>query len=556
MRSIVIGVLLALLTSAPAAAVELASWGIVGDPLDSNAPYPADGVDAVATAGDLRKAPALLGVVASERYLAAGWPVGTPLDLGRYFELDAAPVAGFELSLDRLDFSLYGASGGSASWEVRSDVDGFSAALDSGFVADVFGGGSGALVSADLSSLGSQAGVVTFRIYLYDNLGGNPMERGFVGFMGGGTGVSLHGTPLWNGKWEQRNAPGFGDPSDDDVTSLVHFGAHLYAGTGEGKIWRSTDGASWAEVADLSRGVSLGAIFQGALYAGTTDFSGGGQLFRSFDGLNWASVSSPGFGDATNVSLLPSVVFEGQLYAVTGNSSPSAGDGGEIWRSSDGTSWTQVDSAGFGNAENWFVRLSPNFGGYLYAGTANFNQGAELFRSDDGLNWTSIATAGFGDAGNQSFFPGGIYDGHLYLGTTNQATGGEVWRSSNGTTWSQVSPDGFGDSGNVVTAPVYAFGDTLYALTTQFGLGGEIWTSTNGTAWTQDSDAGFGDANNWFQLAIEGFGTGLYVGTSKDRGFGPGGGGEVWAALPEPASFLGVWVGGLLVAGLAFLRRR
>jgi hypothetical protein len=99
------------------------------------------------------------------------------------------------------------------------------------------------------------------------------------------------------------------------------------------------------------------------------------------------------------------------------------------------------------------------FNGYLYAGTVNFDEGGQIWRSSDGTEWTQM---NFGDANNKAVYPRGVFDDYLYVGTFNSVTGGEIWRSSDGTVWAQVSEDGFGDSNNVITYAEVVFNDCLY----------------------------------------------------------------------------------------------
>jgi hypothetical protein len=113
--------------------------------------------------------------------------------------------------------------------------------------------------------------------------------------------------------WMQVNEDGFGNPANTGVLSLE--------------------------------------VFDGQLYAGTSNWTDGGQVWRTTDGTAWTAVSEIGFGSAytaTNRGLMDMIEFNGQLYVSTGG-----GDaGGQIWRSVNGTDWTQVEGAGFGDPDN------------------------------------------------------------------------------------------------------------------------------------------------------------------------------------------------------------
>ena len=87
---------------------------------------------------------------------------------------------------------------------------------------------------------------------------------------------------------------------------------------------------------------------------------------------DWSQVNTDGFGDGNNSSSSSMTLFDGYLYVGTENSTT----GGEVWRTSNGTSWSQINSNGFGDANNTGVNSLASFGGSLYAGTVNTTTGA------------------------------------------------------------------------------------------------------------------------------------------------------------------------------------
>jgi hypothetical protein len=277
------------------------------------------------------------------------------------------------------------------------------------------------------------------------------------------------------------------------------------------------------------------SVFNDHLYVGTRNDLTGGQLWRSSDGITWNQVGISGFGDVNNREIYPLAVFGGYLYAGTLNFIPgsqflisSGGTGGQLWRSSDGTTWEQVDKDGFGDVNN--VRIIPwlVFEGYLYVGTLNYITGSEVWRSSDGITWEQVNEDGFGN--NSAIYPSAVFGGYLYAGTLRTGdgrspggAGGQLWRSPDGTTWMQVNEDGFGDVNNIRITPLLVFGHHLYAGTHNAQTGGQLWRSSDGTTWEQVGKDGFGDVNNKeiFPLAV--FGRYLYTGTWNEQT-----GGEVW----------------------------
>ena len=552
------GALLLAVLALPASA-QLATWDPVGAST-GGLPLPVTSAESSVVAGDLEKAPSLAGVAIANTFAAQPFPIG-PLDTLRYFEFSIGAASGWEIAYETVTFSLSEPvfQTGAGAWELRSSVDGYVSALDSGFTNDL--SLASPPIEADISSLGTRPETVVFRLYFFDALGGFADVRAIRSSgLGGGVGLQVFGTPLWAGVWQQRNTDGFGDTTDIAVLSLATFGGHLYAGTENGKIWRTSDGATWTEVAALGTGGSpfgilLGAVFGGALYAGSSEATGG-VVYRSFDGTTWTPVSPVGFGNADNLVVWPLTVFGGRLYASTEKPVPFGSPGGELWRSDDGTSWTQVNANGFGNPNNASVNLGVEFGGRLYAGTRNSFSGGELWSSPDGSTWTQVTDPSFptGLIG-ESVWPGPVFKDQIYVGTIDTTGAGRMFRSSDGTSWG-ATDTGIGGGGNFWLLPTLVFDGILYAVTSNI-MGGEVWTSSDGSSWTLSSDTGFGDPNNRRLSPLVAFGTGVYAGTAQEA-FGTGlpeGGGEVWAALPEPGSGASA-VGGLLVAVLARRRSR
>ena len=81
--------------------------------------------------------------------------------------------------------------------------------------------------------------------------------------------------------------------------------------------------------------------------------------------------------------------------------------------------WEQVvgDGAGtdngFGNAVNYFAWSMAVFGSYLYVGTYNDTDGAEVWRSTDGTAWNQVNTDGFGDLDNLAIYSMAVFGSYL-----------------------------------------------------------------------------------------------------------------------------------------------
>jgi flagellin len=177
-------------------------------------------------------------------------------------------------------------------------------------------------------------------------------------------------------------------------------------------------------------------VFNGYLYAGMGNLDAGGEIWRTNDDTTWTQVNTDGFGDPDNDAIILSAVFDGYLYAGTGNDTT----GGQVWRCSTGSGcdensdWTQVVSDGFGSTDNLWGALIVSDND-LYCVTRNDETGAEVWRSStgDSGDWEQVGSDGFGDSNNQcSYLDNSVAAGSLYIGTFNWANGGELWQFTGG----------------------------------------------------------------------------------------------------------------------------
>jgi hypothetical protein len=266
------------------------------------------------------------------------------------------------------------------------------------------------------------------------------------------------------------------------------------------------------------------AVLGEYLYAGTENYSTGGQVWRTPNGTDWSQANLDGFGITSNTAvILGEEAFNGYLYAGTGNSTA----GGEIWRCAicDGTDWWQVVNGGFGDGANRKVDRIVGFAGNLYAVANNDATGAEVWKSPTGErgSWTQCNVDGFGDGKNTGLWAVTVFDGHLYAAPTqgvawNQGThtGVEVWRTHDGVTWTQVNADGFGDRDNYGAKEVVPFDGSLYVSTLNRSTGTQIWrcATCDGTNWTRVVGDGFGDRDNT-GARVSVFEGRLYAGTDN-----------------------------------------
>ncbi len=347
--------------------------------------------------------------------------------------------------------------------------------------------------------------------------------------------------------WKQVNINGFGDRRNQLVTTLSGFGGQLYAGTynpgsGNGaQIWRTADGTTWTPVMTngfgITRNVSIDHLFafNGQLYASTwADAVNGGEVWRSSDGMNWSRVVSAGFGDTTNGEVFRLTVFNNTLYASTWSYTNTHGT--EVWRSSTGNAgdWTRAVANGFNSDVNNLSVLSfESFNGYLYAGTANTTTGGEVWRTNDGTTWSQANADGFGTVNNPNVPALAAFNGYLYASTMGKSgvNGATVWRCQvcDGSDWTKVVDNGFGDINTRTNGALAILAGRLYFVVGNSTTGMEVWRTTDGANWEQVGFAGLGDSNNnasYWDNSTTVLNGHLYVGTSNSAN-----GGEVWEFL-------------------------
>lgn len=193
------------------------------------------------------------------------------------------------------------------------------------------------------------------------------------------------GTEIWRGKgtspWQrvvgpQANTPaGFGDADVTDITRLTVFSGNLFAGAGMDNptgtvgtgVWRSGDGLSWTLI-KKETGVPGSIHVQALKGFGAHLYVGGYHVLRIHrtDGSvgNWADVTDGLDPGAYNNGAWSAAVYRNDLYV----GEIGATSGRILWKSSTGTSWTQVNTNLIGTDKSVVDVLLP-FGDHLYLTT-------------------------------------------------------------------------------------------------------------------------------------------------------------------------------------------
>jgi MYXO-CTERM domain-containing protein len=351
--------------------------------------------------------------------------------------------------------------------------------------------------------------------------------------------------------WNLINEEGFGNTNNFSAFSVAEYDGHLYVGThntSQGcEIWRfdGPGATDWTQVGVGGFGDSQNQIpyamaaYDGLLYVGARNNSATGLEIWTYDGSIWTQIQDGvGLGDSDLKIPASMVVFDGDLILGTGNS--WANNKAKVF-SFDGTSWTQINTDSFGDAQNRQCRSLAVFSGKLYSGTYNNQGGGQVWRYDGPTpsDWTQVATAGFGVGNdNQDVRSLSSYSGRLFAGTANTTNGCQIWEY-NGFTWTRNDPGPslyFDAARTIITDGVRLFVGTGNALGDSGNdTGGQVWQYIDGTGWEQINENGFDDPHNMavhFLHLRNGY---LYAGVSNSWGRG----GTVWRKEAPLATDLG-----------------
>lgn len=233
--------------------------------------------------------------------------------------------------------------------------------------------------------------------------------------------------------WTIMSGPvsGFDTTGNSALARITSRGDSLYVGTQNkstgAQLWRIrySDTIGWQKVIDARdtgitrpgfENVSQLWAFKDTIYTAFEDTTGGPlqpcQVYQSTSGdsLTWTKVQGigNGFGDVNNVAIAAAADFNGYLYFTTNNREGGGGTGGQLWRSSDGNLWSQINGNAFGHPKTYELHHITVAGTRLWLTTrAAQDQGesAAVYRSTDGINWLLSNAPGFGDSNNASGAP-------------------------------------------------------------------------------------------------------------------------------------------------------
>ncbi len=195
--------------------------------------------------------------------------------------------------------------------------------------------------------------------------------------------------------WSQKNSDGFGNPNNALIASSAVFDGKLYLGVSNqvtgGKVYRSADLATWTEVYSDTNGrarVEIVGVLDDELYIAAGAHDGRYPATEPTIQLYRSSTGRCGYLESGEHTQIDDDEQQHPHHCGWGYrvqqcpllATMNVTTGAEVWRTADGTTWSQVNSDGFGYATTFAAELIP-FNGYLYAWSSDYTRGQAVWRT-------------------------------------------------------------------------------------------------------------------------------------------------------------------------------
>ena len=273
------------------------------------------------------------------------------------------------------------------------------------------------------------------------------------------------------------------------------------------EVWRSSDkGHTWEQVADADVAKRFPARYGHSavvlgeniyVIAGEANYVNQNDVWKSADrGVSWSRVTA---GAAFSARYFTTAeVLNDALYLMGGftGTAPYLND---VWRSTDGVTWTDVTNTTTTSPPRFAGRLAPasvvlpgsGTDEIYYIGGFTNTTGTpqNVYKSGDGTTWTQLTPVP-GFANDRYNHTAVVLGGDIYViaGQEGSTVKRDVWKSQdNGITWRRITPSAgaeFGDrirhSSAVQDGAMYLIGGSLGPLNQ---LRNDVWRSTDGQTW-------------------------------------------------------------------------
>ena len=277
------------------------------------------------------------------------------------------------------------------------------------------------------------------------------------------------------------------------------------------EVWRSSDGGlTWDQVAETdpakrfspARHAHSAVVLGEDIYviAGLTPSGNLNDVWKSADrGVSWNQTTATAAFSARRFTTAE--VLNDALYLMGGFTGihPSLND---VWRSTDGVTWTDVTNTTTTSPPRFAGRLSPasvvlpgsGAGGadelcYIGGFTISAVTPQNVYKSGDGTTWTQLTPVP-GFANDRYNHTAVVLGGDIYViaGQEGSTIKRDVWKSQdNGQTWRRITPSAGAEFGDRTRHSSAVQGGAMYLIGGSLGpvnqLHNDVWRSTDGQTW-------------------------------------------------------------------------
>jgi hypothetical protein len=132
-------------------------------------------------------------------------------------------------------------------------------------------------------------------------------------------------------------------------------------------------------------------------------------VWRSSNGTAWTQMTAPSWGARQGHA---ATVFNGKIYLTGGSYNSGKSEYRDVWSSANGTSWTQETALAAWSARNDHTLNTNSKGMWLIGGNDGYFKN-DVWFSRDGKTWTQVlANAPFGERACHAAV---VRDGYLYI---------------------------------------------------------------------------------------------------------------------------------------------
>ena len=284
------------------------------------------------------------------------------------------------------------------------------------------------------------------------------------------------------------------------------FGGQRFNGTTAGPppkdAWSTTDGVTWTQQA-LTTEIDFSWLMGVVQQADRVTLIGG--ILRSYSNQAWQTTNGESWTQLAPFDYAPNLLsrgvsFNGAMWVIGGGRMDGL-DTNDIWRSTDGLTWSRVTPVGpiFDPLDSHRVLVFNNrmwvLGGWDFFTSEGGSQthSNEVWSTADGVNWTQHPPSGGIIFSPRTGHDAVVFNGKMWVigGTDNATRYNDVWSSADGVTWVQ-------EQANAAFSP--RFSHTVAALNNALWLFAgsatpsgaipavglqDVWRSTDGRTWTQ-----------------------------------------------------------------------